>query len=463
MKTISLPLLTLRANAEPPLSSVNTATLYFDSNTGKIMASLGGSIYYVFGDGSGGSSGGELGPNSVGTLELKTNSVTDAKIRQSAGLSLLGRSENSTGNISDIIATTDGDVLRRAGGSIGFGLITQSSVIDLTSDLAAKAIGTGSSTDNAIVRFDGSSGKNIQNSIVTISDSGQIIGIADPTDLSHAANKSYVDVAIGALIPSLDGDKGELTVSGSGLIWTIDANAVSLNKLQTIATDSLLGRDSAGTGNVENITLDSTLVMNGTGVLRRAAITGDVSISIGSNTSSISDSSVGNSKLRNSAGLSVMGRSANSTGVVSDITATAASGEVLRENGSGVIGFGMISQSSVTGLVSALETIDNYSRPGIETLTSDTIIIDTSTQRTKLRAALGSVDISLGTIIADNDCTLVIENDTVGAISVTFSTIGVHWYTDLPSSLPAGKRGILTILPTTTLASGIQAAWAVEL
>lgn len=51
-----------------------------------------------------------------------------------------------------------------------------------------------------------------------------------------------------------DGDKGEITVSGSGSTWTIDAGTVSLGKLADIATDSFLGRDTAGTGVPEVLT-----------------------------------------------------------------------------------------------------------------------------------------------------------------------------------------------------------------
>lgn len=358
MKIISLPLLTLRTNAEPPLSSASDAILYFDATTGKIMASLGGSSYVVFGEGSGGG-GGTLGPNTVGTIELKTNAVTDIKFRQSDGLSLVGRASNTTGNVADIIASSDGQVLRRSGTSIGFGTIQQSSVVSLVSDLSAKAIGVGTSTDNAIVRFDGSGGKLLQNSLVTVSDTGQLIGIADPSASSHAANKNYVDLAVSGAISGLDGDKGDIVVSSLGTSWLIDSNAVTLSKIQQIGTDSLLGRDSAGTGNVEVITLDSSLVMNGSGVLQRAALTGDVTASAGSNTTTIGAGVVTDSKLRNSSALSLIGRSANSTGVVADITAVAASGSVLRESGGGTIGFGTISTPGIANGAVSLAKIQN--------------------------------------------------------------------------------------------------------
>jgi hypothetical protein len=71
-------------------------------------------------------------------------------------------------------------------------------------------------------------------------------------------------VTISAGTSISDGSKGDITVSGSGATWTINANAVitadiagsavTYAKIQNVsATDRLLGRSSAGAGEVEEI------------------------------------------------------------------------------------------------------------------------------------------------------------------------------------------------------------------
>lgn len=49
------------------------------------------------------------------------NAITNAKLRDSAALSVIGRASNSTGDPADIATAADYDVLRRSGTSLGFG------------------------------------------------------------------------------------------------------------------------------------------------------------------------------------------------------------------------------------------------------------------------------------------------------------------------------------------------------
>lgn len=58
---------------------------------------------------------------------IANNAVTDGKFRQSAGLSVPGRSANTTGNVADITGT-DGQVLRVSGTALGFGTVVAAGI-----------------------------------------------------------------------------------------------------------------------------------------------------------------------------------------------------------------------------------------------------------------------------------------------------------------------------------------------
>lgn len=75
-------------------------------------------------------------------------------------------------------------------------------------------------------------------------------------DTSASETKKIAVSELKTLVASSvsDGDKGDITVSSSGSVWTIDNDAVTYAKIQNVsATDRLLGRSTAGAGDIEEI------------------------------------------------------------------------------------------------------------------------------------------------------------------------------------------------------------------
>lgn len=328
--------------------------------------------------------------SSGATWTVNNNAITDAKFRQSAGLSVIGRSSNSTGNVADITAGTDGHVLRRSGTTLGFGQVATAGIADgaitnakVASGVDATKIGSGT-VDNTEFGYLNGVTSSIQTQLNNKANATHTHALSDltqsgastgqvpkwngtewapandntggngsstflelddtPTSYSGQAGK-FVAVNAGASAlefvnapPGVaDGDKGDITVSGSGATWTIDPNAVSDAKFRQSAGLSVVGRASNTTGNVADIT-----AANDGEVLRRSGTTlgfGQVA------TAGLADNSVSDAKIRQSAGLSVVGRSANTTGNVADITA-GTDGHVLRRSGT-TLGFGQVATAGV--------------------------------------------------------------------------------------------------------------------
>jgi hypothetical protein len=63
---------------------------------------------------------------------------------------------------------------------------------------------------------------------------------------------------------NIDGDKGDITVSATGTVFTIDPQAVTYAKMQNVsAASKLLGRGDSGAGSPQEISLGTGLAMTG--------------------------------------------------------------------------------------------------------------------------------------------------------------------------------------------------------
>ena len=93
----------------------------------------------------------------VTTGKIDNNAVDNTKLRDSAGLSVIGRTGSTTGDPADIVAGSDGQVLRRAGTSVGFGTVGTAGIADaaVTTEKIASGVnlaaGTLSATGNVTI------------------------------------------------------------------------------------------------------------------------------------------------------------------------------------------------------------------------------------------------------------------------------------------------------------------------
>lgn len=176
-----------------------------------------------------------------GATTISNNAVTNVKAADMAQDTIKGRVSTGTGDPEDLTATQVRTLLNIEDGANNYSHPNHSG--DVTS------VGDGATTivDDAV-----SNPKLSDMPANTLK--GNDTGIsADPKDLTASEVRALLNVADGANAYTHPNHTGDVTSVGDGTT-TIANDVVSNAKLANMATDTIKGRDSAGTGDPEDLT-----------------------------------------------------------------------------------------------------------------------------------------------------------------------------------------------------------------
>jgi hypothetical protein len=209
---------------------------------------------------------GDLGTPSAATLTNATGLPLSSGITGTLGVSNGGTGLTAIGTANQYLKVNSG-----------------ASALEFATLTAGDASGPGSATDNAIARFDGTTGKLIQNSTATLSDIGQaaFVGYARVTANTGAGTSGYLEL--------------QSTDSGSGTkTLRIEPSAAATTSTQTYVfpTDYGTGGQFLSTDGSGNLSWATASGGGSGGPILESQITIGQNVTISSNTNGLSVSPV---------------------------------------------------------------------------------------------------------------------------------------------------------------------------
>lgn len=238
---------------------------------------------------------GDIADLGITTGKLAASAVTNAKFRDSAGLSVVARSVNSTGAVADITAANDYEVVQRVGSTLGFGpyKLKVRSVTTTDSPTTADDILnlSGASFTVTIPTAIGNTGK-----VLTLKHLGS--NLSQIYTLNSTSGQTIGGLASGVYKLATNGEKLEIYSDGSN--WQIkdhDANTDWVDASEALAGfytftisagNATIGATYTNSGNTytvaKTVAAGTTVVMTGSaapaasGTLTKTTGTGDATL-----------------------------------------------------------------------------------------------------------------------------------------------------------------------------------------
>lgn len=274
-------------------------------NAGKVLTTDGTDVGWVTASGGGITAlTGDVTASGTGSVAatIANDAVTDAKLRNSAALSVIGRSANSTGDPADIAAASDGQALRRSGTSIGFGALDLANANAVTGTLPVANGGTGQTTASAAINAllpsqTGNAGKTLT------TDGSNTSWAAPPAALPIGTIIDYGASSLPSGYLACDGSAVSRSTyadlyTAIGTTWGVGDGSTTFNvpdlrgrtAIGSGTGSGLTARTLAGTGGAETHQLTVTEMPSHVhgGVIRNAGsnLSGGAAIGVGGNTTS---------------------------------------------------------------------------------------------------------------------------------------------------------------------------------